>query len=75
MNAIARTSGISIFVSIFVGIGIFLLSMGLQDLDPFIPSYLSGFPLAPYAQLEVILFGVVIIVSPFLLIFFCLYDD
>ncbi len=62
MNRIAAI--LATLNALSMGIGVYILAMGTQNLDPFIPAYLSGYAQAPHAQLFVMLVGFVLIVVP-----------
>jgi hypothetical protein len=51
-------------VSMSIGFGSYLIAMGIQGLDPFIPAYVTGL-----AQGGVILYGVLVIALPVSAIF------
>jgi hypothetical protein len=74
MNVI-RISFLALITAISIGAGIYLLLMGIQNFDPFIPSYLTGFPAAPHAQLEVVALGIFLIVSPLASLFIWVTED
>lgn len=47
-----------------ISIGVYIVSMASMNFDPFIPANLSGYGVAPYAQLFAIIVGMILVLAP-----------